>query len=214
MKELLTLAAFSISLNAAANVDAGLIQPSSIAANVGSVFNNPSVLINAALGSGGVNYAAPNPVSGGSGTSWYTSAEGTTPVTLTFDFGASQTLGELYLWDYYKHTPTNWTLKFFSGSGGAGTELLDLDFTISPLGSQASTKHVVDFTDVAGALSGTLTSGNASAFGGVGLAEIGFTPAQDAVVPEPSTFAIWSLLGGIGLVLGHRRHRRNAAWKR
>ena len=35
-----------------------------------------------------------------------------------------------------------------------------------------------------------------------------------STVPEPRTLAIWSLLGGIGMLVGHRRHRRNAAWKR
>lgn len=32
-----------------------------------------------------------------------------------------------------------------------------------------------------------------------------------ATVPEPTTLAIWSLLGGIGLVFGHRRRKRKAA---
>ena len=35
--------------------------------------------------------------------------------------------------------------------------------------------------------------------------------APNTAVPEPTTLAIWSLLGGIGLVVGHRRRRRRAA---
>lgn len=30
-------------------------------------------------------------------------------------------------------------------------------------------------------------------------------------IPEPTTLAIWSVLGGIGLVVGHRRRKRKAA---
>lgn len=32
-----------------------------------------------------------------------------------------------------------------------------------------------------------------------------------ANIPEPTTLAIWSVLGGIGLAVGHRRRRRKAA---
>ena len=34
---------------------------------------------------------------------------------------------------------------------------------------------------------------------------------DNAAVPEPTTLAIWSILGGIGLVIGHRRRIRKAA---
>ena len=34
--------------------------------------------------------------------------------------------------------------------------------------------------------------------------------APGTVIPEPTTVAIWSLLGGIGLVVGHRRRRKAA----
>lgn len=39
-----------------------------------------------------------------------------------------------------------------------------------------------------------------------------YTPGINAnAIPEPTALAIWSVLGGIGLVAGHRRRQRKAA---
>src|SRR5687768_16203966 len=107
-----------ISLSAVATGNATFIQPTSISANAPNTLNTPAVLIYDASGNGGTNYVAPNPSSGGGGTSWYTSTAGTptTPVTLTFDFAPTADIFlELYLWDYYFHTPVAWTLNLYSG---------------------------------------------------------------------------------------------------
>ena len=40
---------------------------------------------------------------------------------------------------------------------------------------------------------------------------IGFRVASSQAVPEPSTLAIWSVLGCLGLVVAHRQRRRRAA---
>ena len=192
------------------------VQPSSISANVAHHTNTPAVLINAAHLSGGVNYIAPNPQSGGTPgpSSWWVPEDGSRigGVKLSFDFSTTQNLRALYLWDYYYHTPTQWTLKLFSGGGGAGTELLSHMFSISAnLVVSTSEKHVINFGSASGVLSGTLTSVNNSSrpgggerpngVGGTGLAEIGFT-----TVPEPSAFALLGL-GAIGLI-GYRVRRR------
>ncbi len=166
------------------------IQPTSAVSSTGSNFNLPAVLLDAATSNSGVNYSAPNPQSGGGGTSWWTFASGSTGVVLTFDFSISQDLEELYLWDYYDHSPADWKLNLFSGASGTGSTLLDFDFSITPGPINTSTKHVLDFTDANGVLSGTLTTLNDSVGGGVGLAEIGFTGSETTAVPEPSTFAL------------------------
>lgn len=169
------------------------------------------MLIADAAGGGGASYAAPNPGSGGGGTSWHTGDLGTTPVVVSFGFdtvGPStiSVLEELYMWDYYGHSPTDWTLKLYSGAGGTGTTLLDYDFSISPgTTSGTSTKHIIDFSDVTGYLSGTLETRSNSGFGGVGLSEIGFT-ATIFNVPEPATFTL-AALGFLALL---RRRRRRA----
>lgn len=182
------------------------IQPTSVVSNAADFYNTPAVLIDAATGNGGINYSAPNVGSGGGGTSWWTSTSGATGVVLTFDFNVSQNLEEFYLWDYTAHTPINWKLKLFSDVSGAGTELLDFDFSITTGPSPTSTKHVLDFTDVNGVLSGTLTTLIASQLGGVGLAEIGFTASEATTVPEPSTLVLLGsgFLGIIGY--GYRRY--------
>lgn len=194
----------------APNCQAGFIQPTSISTTASLSTNTPAVLINAATGNGGTAYVAPGPASGGSGTSWHTGDAGTTPVTLSFDFAATTDLySELYMWDYYTHSPSDWTLKLYSGLGATGTELLNLDFSISPgIVNNTSTKHIIDFSNVTGVLSGVLQTRNNSGSGGVGLAEFGFL-TEHPPAPEPSSFLLLSL-GALGLVRSVRRRRVSA----
>lgn len=162
-------------------------------------FNTPSVLISDAASE---NYVAPNPASGGSGTSWWTNTPGSTTIEVSFDFGAAQAIDELVLWDYYDHSPTEWTLQLFSGAGGTGSELLNFDFSIAPGAVLTSTRHLIEFGAIQGVMSGVLETSIDSSRGGVGLAEFGFITTS---VPEPSTFAILGLCGMLG-VCARRRH--------
>jgi hypothetical protein len=203
----LALASLVILLSSITDSHATFIQPTSISSNAPNTLNTPGVLINAATGNGGASYVPPGPSSGGGGTSWYTSTAGTitTPVTLSFDFASADIYLDLYLWDYYTHTPPNWTLTLYSGLGGTGTQLLSHNFTIVPgTNSNFSTLHVIDFPNVIGALSGKLDTFMNSTSSGVGLAEIGFT--TEVPVPEPSTLALLTL-GVIGLGIRSRRRR-------
>ena len=170
--------------------------------------NTPTVLITDA--DGNYYYAAPNPGSGGGGTSWHTGDNGSSGVELVFDFDHVSDVDELIVWDYYRHSPTLWTLELFSGANATGTTLLTHDFSISPA-SGGSTRHVIDVLNTFGVLSATLTTRNSSAGGGVGLAEVAFLQK----VPEPSTF----LIAGYGLpalalfACGRRRRSPRAAVK-
>jgi len=192
----------------AGDSQAGFIQPTTASTTATPSLNTPAVLINAATGSGGVAYAAPNPGSGGGGTSWHTGDNGTTPVTVTFDFASTtEKFTQLHVWDYYFHSPLLWTLKLYSGAGQTGTELIDYDFSIVPGAVSTSTRHDIDFPDIMGpVLSGILETRGNSAGGGVGLAEFGFTTAPPPVIPEPSTLALLGL-GTAGLVIRPRRRR-------
>ena len=184
------------------SADLAYVAPSSVSADASGFFGVPNDLISDAAGAGGVNYVAPSPFNGGGGTSWFTAVSGLNPVTISFDFGSSQDLDVLYLWDYNGHSPTDWNLQLFSAAAGSGSQLVDFDFTIGPGANGTSTRHVLDFTDVTGALSGTLTTQNNSTRGGVGLSEFGFSAIA---VPEPTSTVF--LMCGLGMYLVGSRHR-------
>lgn len=165
--------------------------------------NTPSVLIKDAHGN--YNYLAPNPGSGGGGTSWHTTDSGINNVQVVFGFHQVEGVDELLLWDYYGHTPTDWRLELFSGANATGTTLLSYDFSITPGSPGTSTRHVIDLPNTFGVLSARLTTLNNSVSGGVGLSEVAFYR-----IPEPSTF----LLSALGFVaLGFAGWRRRSGWK-
>ncbi len=205
---LVALSTFVLCLISVPQSQAGFIQPTSASTTASPSINTPAVLINAATGNGGTNYVAPNPSSGGSGTSWHTGDSGTTPVRIDFNFATTTDFfSELYMWDYYTHSPSDWTLKLYTGLNATGTELLDYDFAIVPGPNQTSTKTAINFTNVAGVMSGFLETRNSSTNGGVGLAEFGFVTVP-VPAPEPSSL----LLLGLGaLVFVWRTRRRNLA---
>ncbi|MFT5543469.1 MAG: MSHA biogenesis protein MshQ [Glaciecola sp.] len=119
------------------------------------------------------SYVAPNPGSGGGGTSAWTS-ENTN--TYTFNLDSTYTLNEIHIWDYYTHSPTGWELNFFNGANASGTNLGSTAFNIAPVvcNPSCSTLHTVPFANVANVRSVTLTNTNTSEAGGVGLAEVHF----------------------------------------
>jgi hypothetical protein len=170
--------------------------------------NTPTALISDA--NGNYYYLAPNPGSGGGGTSWHTTDPGSSNVNVVFNFQHVDSVDALLLWDYYTHSPSNWRLELFSGTGATGTTLLSYDFSISPGPSGSSTRNVIDVPNTFGVLSARLTSLNNSQSGGVGLAEVAFAE----VVPEPSTFLL-AVLGVLGLAVwsgrGDKRGRRSIA---
>lgn len=202
---LLELVAVVLSWNVASNCLAGFFQPTSISTPT-STINTPSVLISNATGNGGINYVAPDPASGGSGTSWYAGIPGTTPVVLSFNFAATTDIfSEIYTWDYYTHSPSDWTVKLYSGLNQTGSELLNFDFSIVPGPTSTSTKTAINFANVTGVLSGVLQTRNNSGSGGVGLAEFGFL-TQPPPAPEPSSLLLLGL-GTLGLVRSAHRQR-------
>ncbi len=175
--------------------------PISTATASSSSTNNASVLIKDAKGN--YQYQAPNPSSGGGGTSWHTGAAGSSNVWVVFDFAGVEAVDELVVWDYYGHSPTNWRLELFSGANATGTTLLSHEFSITPGSSGTSTRHVIDVLNTFGVQSARLTSLNDSVSGGTGLAEVAFL----RWVPEPGT-ALLAGLGLPGVALFARRRRR------
>ena len=99
------------------------LAPDQISADAVAAYNTPTSLINEATTNGGINYNAQSAGSGGSGNhlAWYTGSPGSMPVTLTFGFDGAKVLEELYMWDYYWHSPTDWNLSLFSGANLTGT---------------------------------------------------------------------------------------------
>ena len=111
------------------------------------------------------------------------------------------------MWDYYWHSPTDWNLSLFSGANLTGTQLLDFNFSNAQNNAATSSaKHVHDFSNASGVLSGTLTTRNSSTNGGVGLSEVGFIGGDAPVIPEPSSLAIFGIGAGL-IVLQRRKHK-------
>lgn len=146
-----------------------------------------------------ISYAAPDPASGGSGTSWYTPDN---RATLYFTFDQPLSLTRLYLWDYYGHTSTDWTLSLFDN---ISTSLLEYSFSITPGSDHTSTLHIVEFGITDNVYEAILANNNNSTDGGLGLSEVHFESA--APVPEPSTIV---LLGAGFACLVFCRRNNNA----
>ena len=177
------------------------VSPTSASSAAFSSIGNPMDLITDAASS---SYQAPNPSGGGGGTSWWTEETGSSSVNLDFDFADAESLGGLYVWDYYHHSPSHWNLKLFDGANGSGNQLLNFDFSISPGPHSNSTKHYIDFADQAGVASGSLTTLNDSTGGGVGLSEFGF-----ASVPEPTSPLLMAGMFGAGVACRRKRVKTN-----
>lgn len=173
---------------------AGFISPVSVTSLHSPYYGSTNNLISDAVDTG---YVAPNPASGGVGTStWVNSAFN----TWVFDLASANTLNEAYIWDYYGHSATDWTLVLFDDFGGAGTNLGQVDFSFVTAPTHTSGLHTVAFASVDSVRSVTLTNSNTSVRGGIGLSEVAFNN-----VPEPSTV----LLLGVGL-LGFAGMRKKA----
>lgn len=183
-----------------ANASLMFITPSDVS-SLSTTINSADALIKDATD---ISYAPGSPSSGGGGTSTYTKRPNN---TWTFDFDDVYTLSTAYIWDYYGHSPTDWTLSFFDDVGGAGTQLFTYDFSIliPDPGVEDSNLHTISFAAVSGVRSVSLYNTNESARGGVGLEEVQFGGVKE--VPEPSTLAILGL-GLMGLSL--RRLKKQA----
>ncbi len=170
---LITLAALSGSAFAQT-----FIAADSVSSNVTDHFPVANLISDAS----GFDYSAPTPYSSGEGTSWWTTAAGSTPVTLTFDFNSSQQIGAVGIWDYGDFSPSDWNIKLFSGSNGTGTTLLDQDFSIAPILGNVSSFSNIDLADTAGVSSVVLTARNNSPRTGAGLSEVYFS---NTTIPVP-----------------------------
>ena len=181
------------------NVAANLITADSVS-SLNQTHNNAYALIENAINT---SYVAPNPASGGGGTSTY---HGGPHNTWTFDFDSAYTLDTAYIWDYYGHSPTDWLLTFFGSTNGVGPALFSHNFSMpnAAPATHDSDLYTINFASVADVRSVTLQNVNTSVRGGVGLAEVHF---GGTAVPEPSTLAIL----GLGLLgLASRRFKKQA----
>jgi hypothetical protein len=186
---------------------ADLVPISGVTANGPNTFptNPPSVLVDGAQGD--YNYVAPNPGSGGGGTSWHTPTQGTTPVVLTFSFTSTAGVDEVVLWDYYGHTPQLWTVKLFSGASGGGAELLSYDFSIGSHDYDALRWNVSIPVTLNVNSAQLVTRSNAQWQPGVGLAEVAFVAAA---VPEASSCAVVAIAFVASATGAWLRRRRGA----
>jgi len=163
-----------------ANASLMFVTPSDVSSLTTSI-NTANSLIKDATDN---NYAPGSPAGGGGGSSTYTSQAYN---TWTFNFDDMYMLSSAYIWDYYGHSPTEWNLSFF---GRSGSQLSTYDFTIAPDFSGGSTLHNINFADVSGVKSITLSNTNLSIKGGVGLEEVHFGGVS---IPEPSSITAFGL---------------------
>ena len=138
------------------------------------------------------------------------------PITLTFDFASTQTIDYVGMWQGFgdREGTGGFTLSFWDGVGGLGTQV-GSDFTdfLDPIASTVIPLNGRSF-DVgtrAGVRSFTMEITSIADFFNpfVHLGEVMVATNNMQAVPEPSTIAIWSLLGLVGA--GVQRRRRNRA---
>jgi len=209
-----------IAVAAALALSFGSLQPSlaavlipisggGVTSNAPNNLNTPAKIVSDAQGD--YNYAAPPP--GGGVDSWHTNQAGgpnfgpVHNVRVTFNFNSIAGVDELVLWDYYSHSPTQWTVKLFSGLNATGSELLSYDFSISPVLNFFSTRWVIDLADTLNVSSAQLLTRVASQNGGVGLAEVAFV---QAAVPQPTSGLVF-FVGCFAVACCSWLRRRNSA---
>lgn len=164
--------------------------------------NPPIVLVTDAQGD--YNYAPPvSPGTGGGpgGYSWHTyTSNGTPPISLTFNFAHPARVNEVVLWDYYGHSPSDWTVKLFSGPDATGTQLVSHDFSIGTGFTYDYYRWPRMFANSIHAQSAVLLTRSNSYWGGVGLGEVAF------VVPEPTACTLATLAIISCIACAGRRH--------
>ena len=196
-KSILSLLLITLSFMSFKGVAADFITPASVTSlhtNSSSAYNNVNALIENAVD---ISYIAPNPSGGGSRTSTWVSDSAN---TWTFNLDSAYTLNEIHVWDYYGHSPTGWELTFFDGDNASGTNLGSHTFSIAPVCVLHCSKlNTISFADVSNVKSVTLRSTNASARGGVGLAEVHFGGVITA--PPPWHVPIGILMRSLGVRL-------------
>lgn len=117
-------------------------------------------------------------------------------------------LTEIYIWDYYDHTPSDWSLVFFDGVNGQGNQLAIRNINIIPgTDTPFSTLHTSSFLSVESVMSISMTNTNTSVRGGVGLGEVafGFTESVTSDVSAPAPLIA---LSSLMLLFGLRKHRK------
>ena len=123
---------------------------------------------------------------------------------ITFHFGQSVNVGKVVL-----HVDYLWGLgppeSVSVSMGGVSAPPLSVD-NPSGDGPFAITLDNLDLTGESLVLE-MFVRDDSSNYDWVFLSEVEF---EGAYVPEPTTFAIWSLLGTLGIVVGWRRRRRAA----
>jgi PEP-CTERM motif-containing protein len=151
-------------------------------------------------------------------------------ITITDPFRANLVSGSYF----FQGTLTNTTSSSLTitlvtpGNGsGAGdvsfTNLLSLPITLAPLQSINVTLFRIDIDTSSLGSQGTIPflQGSYTAFSGnvqEGFSILGQAPfiaSTTSIVPEPTTLALFATgLGGIGAILGHRRHRHASGRRR
>lgn len=146
-----------------------------------------------------ISYDAGSPVSGGSPgkESDYTSADYN---TWTFSFNESLAFEGIYIWDYYGHTPKDWSISFYNES----TFLGQTTFSLTNINTEGlSNFHEVSFSRFDNVNSIKLSNTSLASNIGVGLAEVHFKGASEINVSNVSTHTIGALslllIGGMAM---------------